>query len=268
MFVSATLLAVVLHAGEKPRLLLQDITAGASVDASVTRGVTASVAHELTRRGVYDLLTSADIGTALGAERQRQLLGCEEAQSCLTELSGALGARFIMTGSLVQLGSAWQLTLQTVDGTTARAVGRAVQLAPDISSLLEAVPMLVADAAGLPRPQEPSRVGPALLAGGGFAVMLAGAAVLLESIFKENDVTQELQLAQGTPSLLRPAASYESDARQVVTERIIGGVTLGVGAVLAAGGLTWLLLTGRSPAAVAIAPLPGGAALAFGGTWP
>jgi hypothetical protein len=268
MLVTAALLAVVAQAGDKPRLLLQDITGGAGVDVSVTHGITASIAHELTRRGVHDLLTSSDIGTLLGAERQRQMLGCDEAQSCLTELSGALGARFIMTGSLIQLGSAWQLTLQTVDGTTARAVGRAVLLAPDIAALVEQVPVLVADAAGLPRPVEPSRVGPALLVGGGVAVMLAAAAVLLESVFKENEISQELQLAQGSPSLLRPAASYESDAHQVVTERLIGGVTLGVGAALAAAGLTWLALTGRHPTAVAFAPLPGGAAFAFSGTWP
>src|SRR5262249_27218753 len=163
--------------------LLQDVTAGEGVDATVARGVTASIAHELGLRGVHDLVTSADVGTLLGAERQRQLMGCEEAATCYTELSGALGARFIMTGALLRLGNRGQLPLQTVDATTAHAVGRAVQLAPDVASLVEALPVLVSDATGLPRPKEPSRAGPAVLAGFGFAVLVAAAAVLLESTF-------------------------------------------------------------------------------------
>jgi hypothetical protein len=270
MLVTATALALVVlqGSGDKPKLLLQDLAAGEGVDASVASGLTRSIAVELTRRGVHDLVTSADVVTLLGVERQKQLMGCEEAQSCFAELSGALGTRFVMTGGITRMGSAWQLTLQTVDSTNARAVGRAVQLAPDVGQLAEAVPLLVADAAGLPRPKEPSRIGPALMAGGGFAVLVAGGGILLTSIFKENEVTRELQLAQSTPSLLRPAASYDSDAHLVVTERVIAGVTLGVGAALAAGGLLWLWLTGSSPTAVALAPVPGGAAFAFAGSWP
>jgi hypothetical protein len=269
MLVTAAALALVLQgSGDRPKLLLQDLTAGEGVDASVARGLTAAIAKELSQRAVHDLVTSADVVTLLGVERQKQLMGCDEAASCFAELSGALGTRFIMTGGVTRMGSTWQLTLQTVDSTNARAVGRAVQLAPDLGTLAEAVPLLVSDAAGLQRPKEPSRVGPALMAGAGFAVVVAGAGVLLTSIFKENEVTRELELAQGTPSLLRPAASYESDAHLVVTERAIAGVTLGIGAALAAGGLVWLWLTGSHPTAVALAPLPGGAAFAFAGSWP
>src|SRR4051812_37993383 len=109
-------LLLALHAdSDKPRLLLQDVQAGQGADASVARAITQAVANEISRRAVHDLITSTDVGTLLGVERQRQLLGCgDESTSCVAELSGALGARFIMTGAITRLGSTWQLTLQTV----------------------------------------------------------------------------------------------------------------------------------------------------------
>jgi len=270
MLMLAAAVGVLLQAGgDKPRLLLQDLQAGEGADPSVARAVTASVAKEISRRAVHDLVTSADVATLLGAERQRQLMGCgDESASCVAELSGALGARFVMTGAVTRLGTTWQLTLQTVDGSNAHAVGRAVQLAPDVETLVLALPMLVSDATGLPRPPEPSRAGPAVLAGAGIAVVVAGAAVLLESLFRESELSKELDLAVNTPSLLRPATSYESDVHLIVTERIVAGVTLGVGAALAAGGLVWLFLSGSRSGAVAVAPTNGGAMFALQGVWP
>jgi hypothetical protein len=262
-------LAVSLAASsEKPRLLLHDLQASQDSDPALAQAMTSSVAAELNRRGVHDLVTSADVTTMLGAERQRQLMGCgDESTSCMAELSDALGARFIMTGALTRIGSAWQLTLQTVNGSNARSIGRAVMLAGDVETLMRSLPLLVADATGLERPIEPSRVGPSLLTGTGVAVMVAGGVVLLDSLFKENSLSRELELAQSTPSLLRPVGSYEGDGRLIVTQRTVAGIALGVGAALTTAGLVWLGSLG-SHASVAVAPLPGGAAVALGGNWP
>jgi hypothetical protein len=49
--------------------------------------------------GLFKVISSAEIATLLGAERQRQLMGCSD-DSCLTELTEALGARLLLQGQV------------------------------------------------------------------------------------------------------------------------------------------------------------------------
>ena len=65
------------------------------------------ITSEVQRRGFFQVISQQDIATMLGLERQKQLMGCaDDSTSCLAELSGALGARFVMSGTLTRLGLA------------------------------------------------------------------------------------------------------------------------------------------------------------------
>lgn len=239
------LVALTLSASERPRLVVQDFVAKDAADAAVVQAITSRVARELVRRGVHDVVTSEDVRTILGLERQRQLLGCsEESSSCVLELAGALGAAFLTTGTLTHVGSALQLSLQTVDGASGRAVGRAVRVGRTVDELLQGFDAVVAEAAGLPPPVAPSRVAPAVLLGVGAAAAVTGAVFLVQSGFLERELVTELSLAEKNPAVLRPVGAYDAAQANVVTQRALG-LSLGISGLLAAAaGALWLGLSG------------------------
>src|SRR3954464_15436468 len=73
---------------------------------------------ELTREGGFKVTTKNDVAQVLGIERQKQLLGCGDAQSsCLAELAGALGVDGILSGSLARIGSGFTVTLRVLRAT-------------------------------------------------------------------------------------------------------------------------------------------------------
>ena len=69
----------------------------------------------LSETGKFDVITKADVKALLGYEAQAQLMGCGEA-SCMVDLGGALGAAYLVNGSLGRLGGQLQLlTLALID---------------------------------------------------------------------------------------------------------------------------------------------------------
>lgn len=103
-------------AAEKPKIIVLDLSAGGGVAPDVVQALSETVATRLAARNFFEVVSSRDIATLVGLERQKQLMGCsEEAASCLAELSGSLGARFVLSGSVTRLGDSYQLNLQTLD---------------------------------------------------------------------------------------------------------------------------------------------------------
>ena len=91
-----------LSAADKPKLAVLDVQpVGVEAEQAVALGE--AITQQLSRRGFFEVISSSDIRTLLGAERQRQLLGCGDT-NCTAELSGALGARFILQSTLTRLG--------------------------------------------------------------------------------------------------------------------------------------------------------------------
>ena len=68
-------------------------------------------ALRLNETGKVKVMTSGDVAAVLGAERQRQLLGCSDAaSSCMAELASALGADAIAIGDIAVItGSSYQV---------------------------------------------------------------------------------------------------------------------------------------------------------------
>lgn len=68
-------------------------------------------------------INSQEIRDLLGAERQRQLLGCsEEASSCMEELAGAVGADELLTLDLTLVGRTYALTARRFDMRQAKVL--------------------------------------------------------------------------------------------------------------------------------------------------
>lgn len=71
------------------------------------------------------VISEADIETAIGLERQRQLVtGCAEDSACLVELSGAVGARYVVFGRVDRFGGRYLLSASLFDAQRARSLGK------------------------------------------------------------------------------------------------------------------------------------------------
>lgn len=79
---------------------------------------------ELGRAPTLEIVGPRDLVVALGLERQRQLLGCSEQESCLAEMSAALGAPWVVTGSMTRLGDSVRLDVRLIQTKDGRAVFR------------------------------------------------------------------------------------------------------------------------------------------------
>ena len=90
----------------------------------------------------YTLVTPEDLGV-IDEEIKRQLSGgCDEA-SCIAELGGALGAKYLVTGGLDQLGKRYILTLKLVDIEKVRALSTVADQSETIEAFADSLPAKV-----------------------------------------------------------------------------------------------------------------------------
>jgi MYXO-CTERM domain-containing protein len=109
---------------------------------------------------LYRVISSRDISTMLGLERQRQLLGCTDDTSCLTEIADALGTDFVIQGTVGKVGDTYLVTVRLIDSKKSRVVGRGAGQTGDANLLLNQVwksTQEALDAWGASLPPEESR---------------------------------------------------------------------------------------------------------------
>lgn len=262
-------LVTLLAAGNAKMAVLSFSAAG--VEPAVATSVTELVTAEVAVRGFFEPISAAEVQTMLGVERQKQLLGCGE-ESCLTELAGALGAPYVMSGSLVKLEGVFQLNLTVIDTAKSRTIGRSTRLSKDFEGLRFQVPYAVAEACGTPLPPPPSRVLPYSMLSAGGAAIVAGGVLGIVALNNESVVRGELAADDSNRTVvLAPAQTYRDRLAAVSAQKTISLITLLAGAALVGGGL--LLMPPAVPEAgvkVSLVPLalPGGGGAALVGVLP
>lgn len=92
------------------------------VASIVTQNATAAI----DRLRVFRVISSDDIKSMLTAETLQQMAGCGE-NSCLAELAGAIGATYIVSGSVGKIGSVYQISLTLINQERALTVDRVVR---------------------------------------------------------------------------------------------------------------------------------------------
>lgn len=252
-------------AKEKPKMIVLELSAAGGVDETVAGALTESITAHVASRGLFDVLGAREVQTLLSVERQRELLGCnEDAGSCFAELAGALGARFVLSGTLARLGESYQLTLQMLDSRKAQTVARATRIAPSLEALRAGLPWAIADATGTPPPARPSNAVSysVVLAGGLLAA--GGGVVGVTTLSDEARIHRELDLGRTHEGVLQSADFYRAEAERITWQKRGAVVALGVGVALVGLGA---LLYESDPAAsggdasVALVPTGNGAAL-------
>jgi TolB-like protein len=241
---------------EKPKIAVMDTQAG-GVEAHVAAALTEAITQEVAARGYFRVISSKEIQTLLGFERQKQVAGCSsETTSCLAELADAMGARYVLSSTLSKMGDAYQLSLQTLDSARAQPLGRSVRIAKDIATLQAQLAYSVADATATPLPPPPSRVLPYSLIGAGGLVAVGGVVFGIDGISR--DLALGRQIAAGPSQTL---AAYEEEAKSIGTSKTLGLVGMLAGAALIAGGIFLNPPDLVGPAKVALLPTASGAAL-------
>ena len=143
----AFVLAHSASAAELPTIVvapLRAIEAAGSASQIISEQIRAFVG----RSGKYTLVSPEEMN-ALDAELERQLSGgCDEA-SCVAQLGGALGAEFLLTGSLGLIGKTYVLNLKLIDIETASAKANAKPImASSLDEIVRRVDEATADVLG------------------------------------------------------------------------------------------------------------------------
>lgn len=129
---------------EEPRsLLVMDLQA-TGVDERAAATLVAALAECLATVPGLGVSTMADVRDTLTLEQTRQLLGCREDTACMAEVTGAMQADLVLTGSVGAIGNSVVLSLTLVDAAAARPLGRASETASGLDELPGLLPGMVA----------------------------------------------------------------------------------------------------------------------------
>lgn len=209
----------------------------------------------------FEVVTAADIRALLGFERQRQLLGCEEAAaSCMAELGAALGCEAIVVADLARLDDTYRGSVRVLSATSGRTLATAPVRASGQRALADA---LESAAEGLARQLRPPPPGSGPSRGLAWlplalGVGLGGGAAACFAV--AGDAYTRIP-SLGEPEALRAAA----DGR---TLQVVGWALAGTGAAaLVTAGV--VAFTGRPPTvAPQVSVGAGGASIGLVGVLP
>lgn len=127
---------------EPARMLLMDLKA-TLVEEETVGLITAVISSELSEYPDFELLTGADMRQLVELEAEKQSMGCANDNSCLAEIAGAIGARYVVFGEMGMLGKSYLLALNLFDSVETKALGRVTKRAKDVEVLADAIPAMI-----------------------------------------------------------------------------------------------------------------------------
>jgi hypothetical protein len=214
-------------------------------------------AEVMRRNKGIEVTTSDDIAQLLGIERQRQLLGCaSDGSSCIAELADALGAGGVLVGTFTKSDDSYLVVLRVVRQPSGAIWWSASSRVKGETALLDWLDEQASACANALIPSTPGSTGPYVVGGVGAVVLVTGASLLVVA----NTVGLRAAQEAGTEQSLSSALSTGR------AESTSGVVLLAVGAAAITGAILWKVLD-RPAAPVALAPIPGGGLVTFGGQW-
>jgi TolB-like protein len=288
-----SLAAAPVQPDQRTRIIVMPLGASDARLGMLAASVTEQVMTELGESGLADVVGHSDLAAVLGLERQRQLMGCEGSTNCLAEMSAAMGAPFIVTGSLARLGKSLRVDLKVIRASDGKALFRSGKSIKDESEVFEVVSQLVKALVPVmalpevkpvtrpaqvvtPAPTGPSpestaptvvsqspqapvagpRLAPWLVLGLGVAAGIGSAVLLITAEGLKGTLDSRSVAFAKVPGVVNDAN----------TRYLVGEVLAGVGGAAVLGGLLWLLL-GQPATPTALSVTPTGLGLALGGAW-
>ena len=239
-------------AEERPKTVVLDL-AGEDADVIMRRALSGKIAARLSADPRIEVLSGDDVRGMATLDAERQAAGCDD--SCLSELAGALDARFVVSGSVGRLGAVYIVNLSIFDAREARSIARrtweAARLEEIVARVDGEVDRMLVELPLAPRKTEGNGTAIALVIGGGLAVALgAGAAGWGALLGAEQERTRgELDDAARTFRLRDTeeladkndtyAAAREAWATYGIPLLAAGAIGATVGAAAITGGILW-----------------------------
>lgn len=106
---------------------------GEKLDANA---FTEMVVSSVSGSGQFRVIGGQEIRTMIGVERQKQLMGCSEDSTCMSEIGNAMGSNLVLNANVGRVGDTYLVTLKLVDGAKARVVARSALQTRDANALL------------------------------------------------------------------------------------------------------------------------------------
>lgn len=234
---------------------------------------TEHLAQQLTALGLT-VVTSKQMSALLGQERQRQLMGCDVSTSCMAELASAMGSDAVLVGTVAKLDGTYQLNVSLVAAKDAKPVtvlsSRESSEVGVLDALTREAPRLAQEAVARLRPGHSLTLAKkgvrplAWIPAVAGALLAASGGVMLTVAASDSDRLRGVGVHAGETLTLAEARALATDGQNAQS---LGVALVGAGAValLAAGGMA--LFGADTPAAITLAPAPGGFGVALGGTF-
>jgi hypothetical protein len=125
------------------RLFVLKTKVAEGIDASTRDALSALIADTARKNGGIEVYSRADLERGIELEAERQTLGCDDVD-CLSELAGAVSARFALASELTMLGTTYVLRLSILDTESLRTLASDVISQPTLEELAPRLPVAVA----------------------------------------------------------------------------------------------------------------------------
>lgn len=137
---------------EKPLLLVMDINNKGS-DASIVTAVNNLLPEYVGQADQHQVVSGEDVRRMMELEANKQLVGCE-AESCLAEIAGAMGARYVIFGDVSPLGSQTLISMTLFDAQDVKALKRVSVTLVEVEQLPKELGLGVFDLMGVTASEE------------------------------------------------------------------------------------------------------------------
>lgn len=237
------------------------------VEPRVGRFVTDAIVAELRKLDGVSVVAMDEVRAMLAHEAAKELVGCTEGPSCLSEIGDALGVDELVVGNLAVVGSVSVVTLRRIDQANAKAVGAIskrlapaqgeeflAEVGPSVEKMFKDKPLRTGAVRGVP-PAETRRLNPpplspwmpAVTGAAGMIVLAAGAGAGLAALGEEGAHRDLLEEATATPvsgSLVVEAG------KRAQSYAVVANLLYGVAAVTGLGALAMVPFTNFDTAPV------------------
>ena len=237
------------------------------VEAHVADTISGLITVIVAENELLDVVSGADVRQMLQLESSKESAGCGDAAACIADVAGALGAQYVVSGSVGALGTLLNINLTIFDANKAKSVGRVAldarsleelpaKLRPGIAELLaHALGRTKAEASPAPTPPPPPSSGPSLLP---TLISVSGAVVaVLGGILLAVGVVPVIKINTAEDSFKKEGDVAFRDAAKDIQEKafdngiapfeqVAGVVVVVVGAALVTGGIFMGLSSGSA----------------------
>ncbi|MBW1809073.1 MAG: hypothetical protein JRJ19_16560 [Deltaproteobacteria bacterium] len=132
-------------AAEEISIAVMEFASKGGVSQEQMDALSDMLANEIRNRGEYRVIGKSDIRTALNLEEQKTMLGCND-NSCIAEIGGALGVRWVVVGNVSLFGETFLLNLKLMDVEAVKvAWGTSKKVTGGQAKLIDALALAVGE---------------------------------------------------------------------------------------------------------------------------